>query len=112
MKQTIKECPKTYEAYKNWLIEGLKKKYPEQEMFATDNLIELSLTESPMSCIYYFDTINMVGALHYIPIDNEFLICVNGETINVHEDHTYHKDRRKAEKMLIKYLFIETEKTL
>ena len=112
MKKTIKDCPKTYEAYKKWIIDGLKKKYPEQEIFATDNLLELSITQTPISCIYYFDTIGMIGTLYYDDIENEFLIYVGGEVIDWHEDHQYSKDRKEAEKTLIKYLFIECEKTL
>lgn len=112
MKKTIEDCPKAYEAYKKWLIDGLKEKYPEQEMFATDNLIELSITTSPLACTYYFDTIDMVGTLDYSTVDKEFIPCVNAQVIDVHEDHQHYKNRKEAEESLIKYLFIELEKTL
>ena len=112
MKETIKNCPKTYEAYKKWMLDGLKKKYPKQEMFATVNLIELSIKSTPMSMAYYFDTLGMVGTLHYNKLDREFLLCVNADVINVHEDHQWSNDRKEAEENLIKYLFVECEKTI
>lgn len=112
MKKTIKKCPKAYKAFKKWLIEGLKEKYPKQDVFASDNLIELSITTSPMACTYYFDTIDMVGTLYYDNLDLVFYIHINGETIKDDEDLLKDVDRKKAEEKLIKYLFIECEKTL
>lgn len=105
------DYPKAWEAYKAYLLD----KYDGDKRiaeFITDETLELSLKSTPMSAAQYFDIIGMIGTYDYCFEDKCFEMKVNGEPVDVHEDHQYSNDRREIEINLIKYLFSEVEKTL
>ena len=108
-----KECPKTFEMYKKYLINKYINKNEQVEIFLTDNILQLNIQSAPMSLTYFFDTLYLVGTLHFDNLTNLFNICVNGESIiDDNENWLGDSDRLKAEKILINYLFTEIEKTL
>lgn len=106
-----KDNPKAWEKYKSYLLN----KYSGDKTiaaFITDETLELNMESTPMSATFYFDSIGYIGTYNYNYEDKCFEMYVNGEPIDVHEDHQYSDDRRKAEQTLIKYIFSEVEKTL
>ena len=118
MKKTISKCPKAFKKYKNWITKGMKEKYPDMRNMSTilsDELLIASILASPYACAEFFDTVNLVGT--YTQFGDKFVINVNNTVI---EDKTSDEDtillgssdRKETEEILIKYLFLELEKTL
>lgn len=114
LENIYKECPKTFEMYKKYLIDKYKdvKEGSGIEAFLTDNMLQLNIKTAPMALTYFFDTLDLVGTLYYSVSEKEFQCMVNEEPIDVEENQQWNEDRAEAEAILIKYLFIETEKTL
>ena len=112
MKQTINKCPKVMDKYSSWLNSRMKEKYPDKEVehFLKANLFAASIESNPISMTYFFDDLNLKGDVRYNKKDDVFLLMVNGELIQ--NDYQFTKDRKEGEEILIKYLFIEAEKTL
>jgi hypothetical protein len=119
LENIYKECPKTFEMYKKYLIDKYKDKeeLPGIESFLTDNMLQLNIQTAPMSLTYFFDTLEFIGCVCYNDLLDRFEISLNGELIKEEDKQNEHliigsSDRMEAEKILIKYLFIETEKIL
>lgn len=119
MKTTIKKCPKAFKKYKNYIITGMKEKYPDMQnmnKMVEDDLIIASITASPYPCAAFFDTVGLIGT--YTQFGDKFVINVNNEVIKdktsggKEEKLLGSTDRHETEEILIKYLFTELEKTL
>jgi hypothetical protein len=113
MKNLMTDYPKAWAFYKEGLIDKYKNEYDgKYTSFLTDDILIINLEGAPMSATFFFDGFKLIGTYDYNYEDKVFEMKVNGENIDVHEDHQYSADRREAEKSLIKYLFSELEKTL
>lgn len=110
--------PKVWEKYKEWQTNNLKEQYGEHNYpEIPDNLIELSISKSPMSLCYFFDQHDLIGSVCYNGLETRFELSINGIAIEEEDPDIDHimkgaKDRKKAETILIKYLMSEMEKTL
>jgi hypothetical protein len=119
MKTTLNKCPKGFKKYKKWITKGMQAKYPDMENVSEmlgDELIKTSIAASPFACAEFFDSVDLIGT--YTQFGDKFVINVNNVVI---EDKTNKEketvllgsaDRRETEEILIKYLFLELEKTL
>ena len=98
--------------YHTWLSERMKANYPDKDVdtFLKANLFATSIASNPISMTYFFDDLGLKGDVRYNKEDDVFLLMVNGELIK--NDHQFTKDRKEGEEILIKYIFIEAEKTL
>ena len=108
IKDIIKECPKTFEAIKQYYLNKEKG----MDAFVTDNLITLSISHSPYSTFKYFDTVDLITTLHYDYLTSKFNVCINGESIEDGEDWLGSLDREEALILAVIYLFEKHEKTL
>ena len=110
MKEILSKYPKAWEKYKKYLLTRYKENFDDKiTSFITDDILLINLEGAPLSATYFFDNLDMIGTYDYNYEDKVFDIKVNGEFIDVHEDHQYSDDRKEAEKTLIKYLFSKLE---
>ena len=124
MRETIKECPKTYNKYLSYLKDKYRDNYGEEmpESFP-EEMILVSIEATPGELLPFFDTLNLIGTYSYDYMQSVFIIQVNGMALDPLENDedaeydesfpfVYGKDRLETEEILIKYLFLEAEKTL
>lgn len=114
LEKTLNECPKTLDAIKEFYI----KLHPNIESYLTDAMLILNITNSPYAVTDYFDSVDMIGSLHYNYLPGRFEIFVNGKGISNDEESESsfptmgNSDRRIAEFMLVNHLLNESEKIL
>jgi len=114
MKTILNKYPKAFNKYKEWLKNNMKDKYPSMENIdelLTDDLIIAGIIGSPYTCAEFFDTVNLIGT--YTHYEDGFAIYVNSNIIkNKKGELLSSSNRKEIEETLIKYLFMELEKTL
>lgn len=109
IKDIIDKCPNTFKEIKQYYLN----KEPSMSAFITDNLVKLSITESPYTIFKYFDTVDLIATLHYDYLTSRFNVCINGEQLDdIDEDCLGSKDRDKALILAVIHLFEKQEKIL
>lgn len=108
IKDIIQECPKTFNAIKQYYL----KKEKGIDAFITDNLVILSVSQSPYSVFQYFDTVDLIASLHYDHLSGGFIVNVNGKPIKKEEEWLGSNERNEALILAVIYLFEKQEKTL
>lgn len=118
MIEIINEHPKTVEKYRKWLKKNYQDDYGKENFpEITDNMIAKVIDKSPMSLTRFFDSLELIGTINYDYMEGIFQLYLNGMAIEDEDPDNESvimgdTDRLEAERKLIKYLFIEAEKTL
>lgn len=108
IKDIIDKCPNTFKAIKQYYLD----KKTGMDAFITDNIIKLSISESPYTVFEYFDTIDLIATIHFNYLTGKFSVYINGESIENGEDWLDSLYREEALILAVIYLFEKQEKTL
>lgn len=108
IKNIIDKCPNTFKAIKQYYLD----KKSGMNAFITNNLVKLSVSESPHTVFNYFDTVDLIGTIHFNYLTGLFNVYINGESIEDGEGWLGSKYRDEALILAIIYLFEKQEKTL
>lgn len=108
IKDIIDKCPNTFKAIKQYYLD----RKSGMDAFITDNLIKLSISESPYTMFKYFDTVDLIGTIHFNHLTGLFNVYINGESIEDGEDWLGSLDRDEALILAVIYLFEKQEKIL
>ena len=108
VKATLEDSPITLKGIKNFYL----REDPSMKDFLTDGILIISISSSPSSILKYFDTIDLIGALHYEPHTKTFEPYLNGSNIVLQDETVCSENRIEAEYLLINHLLNESEKRL
>lgn len=109
MNDIIYTYPKTIAKLKAYYL----KKNPELERFMSDDILRMTIKESPYSILEYFDTLGRRGTLSYDYDSNCFRATIEGDLMeDENGDYLESPIRNEAITLLVMHLFKTTEKTL
>lgn len=111
----IKDCPKTLKQIKKYYL----KEDPKLKAFLTEDIIIISITNTPYSILDFFDNRGLIGTLSYNYDNDSFIPCIDGnfltknsEIFNGDNGDCFKGTRKEALVFLVSFLFKTNEKTL